>query len=308
MQLAPLTIGEFSHSLIQAQLHRIVSLQVNVIEDRDIEPLHQLRVSLRRLRCVLLQFEPFLDLPNGVTERRVSRLCSSLGLTRDLDVLQELVSGSFSTMLGSKTDEELDALKKAIGRERKRAATDMKQFLRSSTYLKFISRLQGWTRKPKFHHSASQPIDDWVDELISPYLSALWLHPGWHLDPISHSIELHSLRSKIRRTRYMLENIKTRCRSDLDIHLRQFRRLQELLGDLHDLHVFDHLINESRIRISEKQKNHVLHASHQQQKKIVSLWDVHSRRLLRLSTRRVLSRRISTHPTKYLHVRVTSTE
>lgn len=288
-----LTIADYSHSLIQAQLHRIVRLQVEVLEDRDIEPLHQLRVSLRRLRCILMQFEPFLDLPSGVSERRVSRLCSSLGLTRDLDVLQELVSGVFTKLLGGCAGDEIDSLNKAIGRERKRAASDMKQFLRSSTYLKCISRLQGWTRKPEFKSFASHQIDQWIEELISPYLCGLWLDPGWYLDPISHSVELHSLRSKIRRTRYMLENIKSRSNSDLEIHLLQFRRLQELLGALHDLHVFDQLINESRLKISEKQKSLVLDASHEQQKEIVRQWAVHSRRLLRLSTRRVLSRRIS---------------
>jgi len=281
-------IGDYASQLLERQLKRIVSLQGDVLEDRDPEPLHQLRVSLRRLRCVLQQFEPFLVLPSGASERRVGRMCSNLGLTRDLDVLRHLVDITLTDMLGPEAGKELGSLRKALARERKRAADDMKQCLRSAAYLKLIARLQSWLRDPVFQPAASGRIQDWIDELIFPWVATLWLHPSWALDPIEHPNDLHALRSRIRRCRYMIENLEPICSPRLDQHLRRFKTLQDILGDLHDLKVFEDLVVDARIKLNSSEKSTVLQLSLQRQQALVEHWHVQSRRMLRSSQRKVL--------------------
>ena len=62
--------------------------QAEVLADDDPEALHQLPVALRRLRTALGQFGPALELPKGVTERRIAQVAERTGRCRDLDVLR----------------------------------------------------------------------------------------------------------------------------------------------------------------------------------------------------------------------------
>ena len=55
-----------------------------MLRDADREPLHQIRVNLRRLRTVLSVFGPALVLPRGVRAARIASLARCTGETRDL--------------------------------------------------------------------------------------------------------------------------------------------------------------------------------------------------------------------------------
>ena len=61
-----LRCGEHARDLIAARLARLVSLQADVLADHDPEPLHQMRVSFRRLRSSLEQFGPALVLLDAI--------------------------------------------------------------------------------------------------------------------------------------------------------------------------------------------------------------------------------------------------
>ena len=65
--------GEHAHTLIGDRLARLVALQAEVLADRDPEPLHQMRVSFRRLRSTLEQFSPALLLPDAADPERIAR-------------------------------------------------------------------------------------------------------------------------------------------------------------------------------------------------------------------------------------------
>ena len=86
--------GAHAALLIQRQTRRLGKLQPDVLADQDPEPLHQVRVSLRRLRTVLQQFAPALVLPDTISDRRIAKVARHTGLTRDLDVLQQRLQGS----------------------------------------------------------------------------------------------------------------------------------------------------------------------------------------------------------------------
>jgi hypothetical protein len=67
LEAQSLTSGAFAQELIHRQIRRLGKLQGQVLADRDPEPLHQMRVSLRRLRtgisvrraCALLSVARF---------------------------------------------------------------------------------------------------------------------------------------------------------------------------------------------------------------------------------------------------------
>ena len=80
--------GAYAAGLIKSHVKEIVNLQSGVLKDQEPEPLHQLRVHLRRLRTLLVQFGPALVLPDRVTDQSLAKTGRRLGLVRDLDVLE----------------------------------------------------------------------------------------------------------------------------------------------------------------------------------------------------------------------------
>ena len=84
-----LTAGDHALDVIRQQTRRLGKLHGQVLKDDDVEPLHQFRVSLRRLRTALRQFAPALAPPGSVSESRIGRVARRTSLTRDLDVLRE---------------------------------------------------------------------------------------------------------------------------------------------------------------------------------------------------------------------------
>ena len=85
-------LGEYSHQIIQQNLQRFVDQEKAVLKDHDSEPLHQMRVGMRRLRTAVRVFEPAIVLPKTVSYSSIGKIMSSLGETRDLDVLQQILT------------------------------------------------------------------------------------------------------------------------------------------------------------------------------------------------------------------------
>ena len=102
--------GAYAAGLIQRHLKQIVSLQGGVLKDEEPEPLHQLRVHLRKLRTLLVQFGPALVLPERLTEQGLAKSGRRLGLVRDLDVL----AGQIQQQLPRLPAPELAALKPVL--------------------------------------------------------------------------------------------------------------------------------------------------------------------------------------------------
>ena len=228
--------GRFAQDLIQRQLRRLGQLQADVLADRDREPLHQLRVSLRRLRTVLGQFAPALDLPEGVTERRVATVARQSSLCRDLDVLTLRLTNDLRPRLPAGEQDSVAVLIKRLDRERARAFEAMVDALRGPRYLKLLARLHKWEKRPRFTTLGELPLEDWLTEWQEPFTAGLFLHPGWWAtDPTAES--LHGLRKRIKQARYSLEALEPWCSAALLEWIQELKRAQDHLGELHDLQV-----------------------------------------------------------------------
>lgn len=235
-QPAALSNGCFAQQRIQAQLRRLGQLQADVLADRDPEPLHQLRVSLRRLRTALGQFGPALVLPDGVTDRRIASVARQSSLCRDLDVLRLRLTNDLLPRLPEAEQESVAAILKRLQRERARAFEAMAEALRSSRYLKLLARLHKWQKRPRFTPLGELPLQDWLSEWQEPFTAGLFLHPGWFAnDPMADA--LHELRKRIKHARYSLETLEPWCSPELLQWIQELKQAQDHLGELHDLQV-----------------------------------------------------------------------
>lgn len=241
---AGLSSGGYALELIQRQVRRLGKLQGEVLADHDPEPLHQLRVSLRRLRTALTQFGPALMLPESVTDRRIAAVARRTGLCRDLDVLQLRLQQQLLPRLPADEQQALEGPMKRLARDRGQAFDTLKEALHSSRYLKLLARLHKWQQRPRYTPLGQLPLAPWLYDWQAPFTAALFLHAGWTLeDPTAEA--LHDLRKRIKGARYALEHLEDWCEPALRAWIQELRQAQDHLGELHDLQILSHTLGGS---------------------------------------------------------------
>jgi CHAD domain-containing protein len=233
-----LTSGSFAKELIQYQIRRLGKLQGEVLDDRDPEPLHQLRVSLRRLRTALGQFAPALELPDSVRDPRIAAVARRTGLCRDLDVLNLRLREQLLPRLPDNEQERLSGAMRRLSHDRAQAFDTLREALHSPRYLKLLARLNRWDKHPRFTSLGRQPLLPWLYDWQAPFTAGLFLHPGWTADhPEAKS--LHGLRKRIKTARYSLESLERWCEPPLRAWIQDLRQAQDHLGELHDLQILN---------------------------------------------------------------------
>jgi len=219
-------------------LRRIVALQSDVLADQDPEPLHQLRVNLRQLKTLRLQFSALGVWPEEVSAPRIAKLGRRLGLTRDLDVLSQRIEVSWLPLLPEAEVVAIKPFRKQLKRERRLAFAELSEILPSQRYLKLLSRLQVWIKSPTGTAQAAEPVRDWLPELQGQLIGDLFLLPGWTAPEASESgsaAVLHQLRKRLKTLRYGLAHFHQAAVVDHGSLLAQLKALQDCLGDLNDL-------------------------------------------------------------------------
>jgi CHAD domain-containing protein len=232
--------GSFAAELLARRAKRLVALQLDVLADRDPEPLHQMRVTCRQMRSTVEQFADALILPEQVSSQRLARIGSDLGLSRDLDVLQQRLERQWWPLLPEEEQEALRKLMKQLKRERKLAFSLLSDTLKGRRYLKFLSRLQAWLKDPQFTPMGAEPIALWSPELQQIATEGLFSLPGWWVTNLAEpksNAALHRLRRRIKRARYGLANLAGLELEGLKPWIAQFKQLQTSLGELQDLQV-----------------------------------------------------------------------
>lgn len=232
--------GAYAVLLLEQRSRRLVALQLDVLADRDPEPLHQLRVCCRQIRSTVEQFQPALELPEAVSAQRLARIGSDLGLARDLDVMRDRLQQRWLPLLPEREQAPLRKLLKQLKRERKLAFTSTTDTLKGRRYLKLLARLQAWLREPVLTPMGAEPIAAWCPELQQVVLAGLFTLPGWWVErphELDGALALHQLRRRIKRARYGLANLSPLAPELYQPWLLQLKQMQAALGELQDLRV-----------------------------------------------------------------------
>ena len=242
-----LSNGELVVAIVDKQLRALVSWHGPVLANTDPEPLHQMRVAMRRLRVTLRQFEPLLELPDALPAQRLAKTARRLGMARDLDVLQARLKQQLLPQLPASELEALRPVLKQLRRERQQAHAHVGEQLKGSAYLNWLAQMQRWARKPSLTPLAGEPLADWMVQWQLGWSAVLWVHPAWRFETLAseHQREqLHGLRKQIKMARYQLDNCKPLLGRATRRCLARLKAMQELLGELNDLQVLQHAIDD----------------------------------------------------------------
>jgi CHAD domain-containing protein len=200
----------------------------------DPEDLHQLRVSVRRLRAFLRVSRRLLDAAWADPLREELRwLGSVLGPARDLDVMLERVRDDARSLDDSG---DVGGLLAGLEAERAVAYGTVVAALESGRYLDLVERLEG-AAAPPLSGGNELLADAWrrevkrMQRVFGP------------LDAGATDSELHVARISVKRARYAAELASHELGPDGDRFTVAAKRLQDVLGDHQDAIVY-----EARVR------------------------------------------------------------
>jgi CHAD domain-containing protein len=261
----PLTVKTFALQAIEKHFHKATRYEAEVLCDQDPEPLHQMRVGLRRLRTALTVFAPFILLPRTLS-RCISTISQPLGAVRDLDVLglwfaEYQANRPFSAAESS----QLEVVLQRLSQRRQKRFKRMIKLLDSKLYRHFTEECQTWVSQPKFKGGAAWPIRLVLPDLLSPLIHRLLLHPGWlsawptesagdeavpltltsSSAPLYFAVNgavLHDLRKQMKRVRYQTEFFASFYGPDYAAQIHEFKAIQDLLGEWQDGVVLDRFL------------------------------------------------------------------
>jgi CHAD domain-containing protein len=220
----------------------------------DIEPIHRLRVASRRLRTALPLFAGCLPTRKvKIWTGEIRRIIPALGAARDLDVQIERLDGILKK---NPPPECIPGIKRIRLRlQQKRAKKDNKvQTLAQAVAQKQLIVDMINTLEPLCvvdHLPPTLALYQLSKRAIIPTRDVLLNFGEVIHDPIN-VLELHAARIAAKWLRYTIEVFTPLYPDGLDVWLKATRRLQELLGDIHDCDVWVDLLpkltEQERIR------------------------------------------------------------
>ena len=258
-----------------------------VREGADIEYIHRMRVASRRLRAALPLFEPcFPKKQYRLWATELKKVTRALGEARDADVqidflrsyAKKLKRRGAGTGRAGRSAKSTEALLREIGRfltrmvkkrvglqkevlnaltglEQSGVIGDMRETLASVTRDK--SRFPRRACAAGIPAVAADRIASGLDTFLSyePYIS----------DPDA-ILEHHAMRIAAKKLRYTMEVYAPVYRLGLGKSLRRVKKVQEILGDIHDCDVWIDLLaamivkqrTRSRIGLEDRQDSHTL--------------------------------------------------
>ncbi len=256
-EFAQVTLADYIYPAIQKQYISILTHEADVISDGDVEAVHQMRVSLRRLRSVIQGFAPILNVPKVMGDKQIGKIARILGKVRDLDVLQDICK-TYQVDLPAAEQMYLAEVISKIGKRRRKALFKVQLMLdgREYQYLKLATN--NWLNNAQYTPTVRVPIAEILPNLILPVVGQLFLNAGWwsntDLDPalppetavaqllLANGTALHSLRKQVKATRYLMELFPDQYHPLYQDYLKDFQQIHKLLGNIQDGVVLDSFI------------------------------------------------------------------
>jgi CHAD domain-containing protein len=222
---ADMTVASAVEAIVHSCIRHFRLNELIVVQRRQAEALHQVRVSMRRLRTALSLFRPALvDAQFDDLRKELRWFTGELGEARNLDVF----------LKRKNLEKPLRAVLKV---ERERAYDEVLEALQSNRLRLLLIDLIAWVELGRWRQNpkAARPLPD----LAARRLYKWWQKIAHHGDLDSmHADERHELRIEIKKLRYALDFVSplhtTAGRKQKQFY-RSVEKLQESLGALNDV-------------------------------------------------------------------------
>jgi len=265
--LDPKTLGYWAYLAIKKHFQKTIKYETDVLEDKDPEALHQMRVGMRRLRTAVTGFAPALLLPKTAKEEKIGKIARSLGELRDLDVLEDALENYYLPALPKLEQEILKKVLASLEKQRQKILEQVQLLLKDQHYEKLKQSFQDWLEQPAYGELAEVSIDTVLPDLLLPLVSQLFLHQAWlvgvkieagevevpsalNLEIVeqllnTHGNTLHSLRKQAKRVRYQMELFTDFYGSNYHDYVKDIKEIQSLLGKIQDSFILAEFLRDT---------------------------------------------------------------
>jgi CHAD domain-containing protein len=232
-----------AHRIFAYQFSQMLAHEKGTRKGEDIEELHDMRVAVRRMRAAAIVFEKYLDFEKVEPHvKGLRRTLGALGGVRDLDVFREKAETYLKTLpLGHEHD--LDPLFLTLAEEREKAREDMLDYLDSEKYSRFKKDFSEFLEFPETwalptttekHDSLPHRVKDVLPSILYARLADISSYSEWVEGPYVSVERLHRLRIAAKGLRYTMEFFENVLGKEVESLIKDFKALQDHLGDLHD--------------------------------------------------------------------------
>ena len=224
--MSAIDISRFARRLLREQYTLILNAEPGVTAGR-IEPLHDMRVAIRRLRNILKAFRNALPRTEAdALEARFRRLSKKLGPARDMDVWMRTLKSM--RVPGSNEWREFIEHQRDIQRRKReslrRILADPSTHSLRADFGQFLNRTDVGSPNTTLKELAARAVRKSLDRVMDRS----------RLAPSLPAHKAHLLRIACRRARYMAEFFATTLDKPLTQLARQLKAVQDVLGDIHD--------------------------------------------------------------------------
>jgi CHAD domain-containing protein len=221
----------FGLELTREQLSRLRAHQEGTRLGEDDEELHAMRVALRRLRTILKVYRDVLPQSLSVQRDALDGFDRVLGAARDLDTQVALLGTTDTSQDGAAPD-----VSAALNNQRRTAHEQLAEALCGQTYHDLIAALE--TAIDGAPPAAdAPPIRDFARKTVSMAYRR-YRRKAKRLTSSSTSSELHEVRKRARRLRYVVEFVRNLYGAPARRFLKALEAEQDLLGEHQDCVTF----------------------------------------------------------------------
>ena len=228
-------------SLLPVAIRDIFSAQALGIDARCLpETIRELRIQIRRLRSLLKFFQPFLPQEGlKIHADKLRQWGELLGNIRDLDVLQESWN-NFSSRCNLQINDS-DNWMGSISERRDFLSATVLHKLEQGELTRNLYELQGWLMQEVKDEAGAAETDNYVRKALIAAVKDLRSELG-ALEGIPEIKQLHALRIRIKRLRYLLEALSVVPRYHDEAFITATKKLQTLLGKINDVYQIKRLL------------------------------------------------------------------
>jgi len=243
------TMAEAGRKVLLTEFIKMLDVEAGSRTGEDIEDVHKMRVSIRRMRSAFLlleayykpkAIEPFID--------ELRQIMRALGGVRDLDVMIVNLEDFQSTLDAS----QVEAMKEVIDSldlRRADARKDLNHVLDRKSYRRFVKNFSKFLTTPEM---GARSIDT---SSITPYQLRHVLPPMIyeHLSATrayetvletADAETLHALRIEFKRLRYIVSLFEDVLGTQIKDFIGELKTIQDHLGRLNDISVAHQNLNE----------------------------------------------------------------
>jgi len=211
---------------------------LNILKRKNIEDIHDLRVSSRRIRTVLEIFTEYL--PNKKIkswEKDIRAITKSFGSVRDLDVQIDLINSVYESTKDNKIRSGLRRIRMRLKQKRQKKQANTKKITRMILDSAPIVEMNAWAETVLENSDGEMFFSSELYRLgykqIQTRLDEFLLYEVFIFDP-DRVEELHQMRISAKQLRYAIEVFSDLYKHETDFALDTARQAQEYLGNIHD--------------------------------------------------------------------------